>query len=835
MSESVKVAVRCRPMNARELQQGCRNVVTVDPASKCCTLECPAAGGAGNGKVYQFDAAFDPQETTESVYENVGSVIVEAVLDGYNGTVFAYGQTGCGKSHTMRGFIERALDHIFEATSTASAQMRYLALLSYLEIYNERLRDLLQDGVSDMLTLKEDPNRGTYVAGGLREVTVKDAAECARLVEQGDRRRAAAATKMNAASSRSHAVLTLSLETLAINEENSKTENTVKRGRLHLVDLAGSERQARTGATGDRLKEAASINLSLSALGNVISALAAGHGRHVPYRDSKLTRLLRDSLGGNARTLMIACLSPSDVDAEETLSTLRYAARARCIKNKPVINEDPKDALLRQLKKECENSNLSAQKLREELETLKIRYETGTVSNARPKLSQQPVDEQDLEREERRRKKREAAMQEVLKRLEKLTIGGEEQGNTELRRRREKRRKKLEALASALETSAQEGNGSVFQVYGQLRSTEDSLKRMAKRVKQLEAEAGDLQASWDAERRDLLRRELLISQICDAMVPHLRPGCPFRDVASVRAAATWCDELSRWRLPDVSPHISLPPASLVPKDSIQYNTMASKPDLNNNSNNKDNEDEIGNEADNEESSEQEDVKKPDIVDTYFRRNRIDKLLAHVREAKTFESCNRLSKSGGSEDAIPFGGNHLQLNALNLQSSAPVIGDLDSYKLTQRLPTGRTSRPGWMLEENSTNSKSSLVNQTIKRNPPRILEALPSYPQDSFTTKWTIIIQRCLNTLVPPCIEAEDTKDSDNWEQWTRMMSVGDMDEPHKPTGVSNSGGSLLKRLLSNKEETENSDEITSTVDDDDFIRICNSVLNIEHLQSVIED
>ncbi|KAF3420365.1 hypothetical protein E2986_00290 [Frieseomelitta varia] len=773
MSESVKVAVRCRPMNARELQQGCRNVVTIDPASKCCTLECPAAGGAGNGKVYQFDAAFDPQSTTESVYENVGSVIVEAVLDGYNGTVFAYGQTGCGKSHTMRGFIERALDHIFEATSTASAQMRYLALLSYLEIYNERLRDLLQDGASDMLTLKEDPNRGTYVAGGLREVTVKDAAECARLVEQGDRRRAAAATKMNAASSRSHAVLTLSLETLAINEENSKTENTVKRGRLHLVDLAGSERQARTGATGDRLKEAASINLSLSALGNVISALAAGHGRHVPYRDSKLTRLLRDSLGGNARTLMIACVSPSDVDAEETLSTLRYAARARCIKNKPVINEDPKDALLRQyqlelqrlrkllessdqslvkeipvteestwneqsvkqkryteevdrLKKECENSNLSAQKLREELEALKVRYETGTVSNARPKLvPQQPMDEQDLEREERRRKKREAAMQEVLKRLEKLTIGGEEQGNAELRRRREKRRKKLEALASALETSAQEGNGSVFQVYGQLRSTEDALKRMAKRAKQLEAEAADLQASWDAERRDLLRRELLTSQICDAMVPHLRPGCPFRDVASVRAAATWCDELGRWRLPDVSPHISLPPASLVPKDGIQYNIMASKPDLNNNSNNKDNEDEIGNEADNEESSEQEDVKKPDIVDTYFRRNRIDKLLAHVREAKTFEQYSRLSKSGGSEDAIPFGGNHLQLNALNLQSSAPVIGDLDSYKLTQRLPTGRISRPGWMLEENSTNSKSS---QTIKRNPPRILEALPSYPQ-----------------------------------------------------------------------------------------------------------
>lgn len=256
--------------------------MTIDTLSKCCTLECPA-GGTGNGKVYQFDAAFNPEATTESVYENVGSVIVEAVLDGYNGTVFAYGQTGCGKSHTMRGFIERTLDHIFEATSTASSEMRYLALLSYLEIYNERLRDLLQDDTSNLLTLKEDPNRGVYVAGGLKEITVKDVTECTRLVEEGERRRAAAATKMNAASSRSHAVLTLSLETLAINDD-SKTENTVKRGRLHLVDLAGSERQARTGATGDRLKEAASINLSLSALGNVISALAAGHGRHVPYR-----------------------------------------------------------------------------------------------------------------------------------------------------------------------------------------------------------------------------------------------------------------------------------------------------------------------------------------------------------------------------------------------------------------------------------------------------------------------------------------------------------------------------------------------------------------------
>ncbi|XP_032679944.1 osmotic avoidance abnormal protein 3-like [Odontomachus brunneus] len=783
MSESVKVAVRCRPMSNKELQQGCRNVVTIDPLTKSCTLENSAA--TGSGKIYQFDAAFGTSATTESVYENVGSVIVEAVLEGYNGTVFAYGQTGCGKSFTMRSFIERALEHLFEATSTASSETRYLALLSYLEIYNERLRDLLQDDTGESLTLKEDPTRGTYVAGGLREVTVKDAAECTVLVQQGDQRRAAAATKMNAASSRSHAVLTLSLEAIAINDDD-KHGNAIRRGRLHLVDLAGSERQTRTGATGDRLKEAASINLSLSALGNVISALAAGNGRHVPYRDSKLTRLLRDSLGGNARTLMIACVSPSDVDAEETLSTLRYAARARCIKNKPVVNEDPKDALLRQyqvelqrlremlhssdqstmgsdsqreadeeadslrekqyleevekLRKECENSNLSAQKLKEELEALKSRHESelNDVAKINATPENQVLDELDKERAERRRKKREAAMQDVLKKLEKLTIGGEEIGNTELKKRRERRRKRLEALVGALEDN--DANGSVFQVYGQLRSTEDALKRMTKKVKQLEAEAADLQASWDAERRDLLRRELLTSQLCDLMVPQLRPGCPFRDIVAVRAAATWCDELGRWRLPDVSPHIPLPPAPVSTQRDVLHPAGISpaKADLNNNSNGSNDDDEIAEENnDVEDTNRSGERKKFDIADIYFRRRRVDTLLAHAREVKNrkFELGSRLSRSGGSEDAAPIAGGYLQLNALNLQSSAPVLGEIGSGSYS---PSQRRSaiRGGWVDEHLPNRTYNSFVG-TVKKHPPRILEALPSYPQGNAPLKSSV--------------------------------------------------------------------------------------------------
>ncbi|XP_018050517.1 PREDICTED: osmotic avoidance abnormal protein 3-like [Atta colombica] len=786
MSESVKVAIRCRPMSNKELQQGCQNIVTIDPLTKSCTLENTTSG---SGKVYQFDAAFSPSATTESVYENVGSVIVEAVLEGYNGTVFAYGQTGCGKSFTMRGFIERALEHLFEATSTASSETRYLALLSYLEIYNERLRDLLQDDTGETLTLKEDPTKGTYVAGGLREVTVKDATECAVLVRQGDHRRVAAATKMNAASSRSHAVLTLSLEAIAINNDDDNG-NAIRRGRLHLVDLAGSERQTRTGATGDRLKEAASINLSLSALGNVISALAAGNGRHVPYRDSKLTRLLRDSLGGNARTLMIACVSPSDIDAEETLSTLRYAARARCIKNKPIVNEDPKDALLRQyqlelqrlkklldsndvvnvglgfqkdideetensrekqyadeverLKKECESSNLSAQKLKEELEALKFRYEFGlNMPNNSDKNSDinsgkfnQEMNELDKERIERRRKKREAALQDVLKRLEKLTIGGEEIDNAELKKRREKRRKKLEALAGALE--ANDANGSVFQVYGQLRSTEDALKKMAKRVKQLEAEAIDLQASWDAERRELLRRELLTSQLCDLMMPYLRPGCPFRDIAVMRATATWCDELGRWRLPDVSPHIPLPPAAPTPRTDILYCTsISSKADHNNNNSNSSSDENESGQDNNNEKCGRQDIKKKkswNVVNTYFRRSRVDTLLAHAREAKSFEPGNRLSKSGGSEDSGPIasGSGYLQLNALNLQSSAP-------FNENNYSPNQRTSviRGGWIYDEQPNHSMYNSFVNTKKKPPPRILEALPSYPHDDTPFKSSV--------------------------------------------------------------------------------------------------
>ncbi|CAH8853803.1 unnamed protein product [Trichobilharzia szidati] len=256
---------------------------------------------------------------------------------------------GVSEPSSQRGVIPRAFDQIFESISV-SEKTKYLVHASFLEIYNEEVRDLLGRDNKTKLELKENPDKGVYVAGlSMHKITcVKD---CQNIMEIGWKNRSTGATLMNADSSRSHSIFTIYLE--MIDQSDSSTDdNRIRAGKLNLVDLAGSERQSKTGASGDRFKEATKINLSLSALGNVISALVDSKVKHIPYRDSKLTRLLQDSLGGNTKTLMIACLSPADNNYDETLSTLRYANRAKNIQNKPKINEDPKDALLRQYQDE---------------------------------------------------------------------------------------------------------------------------------------------------------------------------------------------------------------------------------------------------------------------------------------------------------------------------------------------------------------------------------------------------------------------------------------------------------------------------------------------------
>ncbi|XP_072045040.1 osmotic avoidance abnormal protein 3-like isoform X2 [Amphiura filiformis] len=356
MAEAVKVIVRCRPLNEREKNLKCKTVVKMDGGRGFCAISKPASKDPP--KSFTFDGAYFVDSTTETIYADIAYPLVDGVLEGYNGTIFAYGQTGCGKSFSMqgitdpptqRGIIPRAFEHIFE-TIQVTENVKYLVRASYLEIYNEDVRDLLGKDHKVKLELKEHPDRGVYVKD-LTMHSVHNVRECEKVMELGWKNRSVGATLMNADSSRSHSIFTIHIE-MCEADPSVDGEDKIKAGKLNLVDLAGSERQAKTGATGDRLKEATKINLSLSALGNVISALVDGKSKHIPYRDSKLTRLLQDSLGGNTKTLMVACLSPADNNYDETLSTLRYANRAKNIKNKPKINEDPKDALLRQYQDE---------------------------------------------------------------------------------------------------------------------------------------------------------------------------------------------------------------------------------------------------------------------------------------------------------------------------------------------------------------------------------------------------------------------------------------------------------------------------------------------------
>lgn len=359
-SESVKVVVRCRPLNRKEDTNGpAGGIVQMDLGLGQVILRNPRAPPSEPQKTFTFDAVYDANSKQRDLYDESVRPLIDSALAGFNGTIFAYGQTGTGKTYTMqgawldpekRGVIPNAFDHIFTHISRSQSDKQYLVRASYLEIYREEIRDLLipNAGSTRGLELRESPETGVYVQD-LTSCVCKSIKEIEEVMNVGNQARAVGATDMNEHSSRSHALFLITVECSQPGPDGRKH---IRVGRLNLVDLAGSERQTKTGVQGERLKEAAKINLSLSALGNVISALADGRSGHVPYRDSKLTRLLQDSLGGNAKTVMVATLGPASQHYDETLTTLRYANRAKNIQNQPRVNEDPKDALLREFQRE---------------------------------------------------------------------------------------------------------------------------------------------------------------------------------------------------------------------------------------------------------------------------------------------------------------------------------------------------------------------------------------------------------------------------------------------------------------------------------------------------
>uniref|UniRef100_A0A673CFW4 Kinesin-like protein KIF21A n=1 Tax=Sphaeramia orbicularis TaxID=375764 RepID=A0A673CFW4_9TELE len=362
------LSTRIRPQLAKEKIEGCHICTYVMPGEPQVVL--------GKDKAFTYDYVFDMDTQQDAIYTHCTETLIEGCFEGYNATIFAYGQTGSGKTYTMGtgfdvnigedelGIIPRAVNHLFrgieERRQAATEQGRpvpeFKINAQFLELYNEEVLDLF-DSTRDLearkqksnIKIHEDANGGIYTVG-VTTRTVTSAAEMMQCLKLGALSRTTASTQMNVQSSRSHAIFTIHLcQVRVCSPDNNNVSNNSEidefetlTAKFHFVDLAGSERLKRTGATGDRAKEGISINCGLLALGNVISALGDRSKRstHVPYRDSKLTRLLQDSLGGNSQTVMIACISPSDRDFMETLNTLKYANRARNIKNKVMVNQD---------------------------------------------------------------------------------------------------------------------------------------------------------------------------------------------------------------------------------------------------------------------------------------------------------------------------------------------------------------------------------------------------------------------------------------------------------------------------------------------------------------
>ncbi|ORY82515.1 P-loop containing nucleoside triphosphate hydrolase protein [Protomyces lactucae-debilis] len=344
---NIQVVVRCRDRNARERAENSGVIVSTvaEPRGKAITVQ--TSPSTLSNKTYAFDRVYGAEASQQMVFDDTVEPIVEEMLGGYNCTIFAYGQTGTGKTYTMSGdmsdyygkvtdgagIIPRALYRIFKQLDAEGDE--YSVKCSFIELYNEELRDLLAIEEDRKVKIFDDnAKKGGVVISGMEEVAVQDAITGVKILQEGSKRREVAATKCNEASSRSHSVFTITVHI----KQTTDGEDMLRVGKLNLVDLAGSENVGRSGAENKRAREAGMINQSLLTLGRVINALV-DRSQHIPYRESKLTRLLQDSLGGRTKTCIIATISPAKINMDETVSTLDYASRAKSIKNKPQVNQ----------------------------------------------------------------------------------------------------------------------------------------------------------------------------------------------------------------------------------------------------------------------------------------------------------------------------------------------------------------------------------------------------------------------------------------------------------------------------------------------------------------
>jgi len=383
-SDAFRVYVRIRPLNSREINNNTtRKGSTVEMRDNMVFVFDPENPSevTKKEKIFVFDNAFAEAKSTEEIYKETLTPALENMIQGFNSTVFAYGMTGAGKTHTMfgdiynstggmqlnPGLVNLMVRDIFQTFTNESTNYEFFMKMSYIEIYNEQIRDLLNPSAENLMVV-EDPGKGVMISN-LSEYIIHTEQELLKHIFQGNSRRIMATTHANQFSSRSHAIIQLTVEKRSRVRD---IQETYTQSKLCFVDLAGSERAATTENRGIRLQEGANINRSLLALGNCINILSDSNkkGAFVPYRDSKLTRLLKDSLGGNTRTIMLACISPASIAYEETVNTLNYASRARKIKKKVMSNIKEVELHVSQYKEIIES-------LRNEIGSLKQQLEKG--------------------------------------------------------------------------------------------------------------------------------------------------------------------------------------------------------------------------------------------------------------------------------------------------------------------------------------------------------------------------------------------------------------------------------------------------------------------------
>lgn len=543
--ENVRVFIRIRPLTDAEDNEE-KNIMFLDKNSITISKPC-------NARTFKFSKIFGQDSSQMELYRSIAVPIVEKVLRGYNGTIFAYGQSGSGKTYTMigdirnsefKGIIPNIFSHIFAQISLSNKDLSYVVTVTYLEIYNEEIRDLLSETPKKRLIVHEKPGLGVYVKD-LLGFTVDSLEGVTEILHKGNKNRATGSTKLNDTSSRSHAIFTISVES------KNKVNNKTTFGKLNLVDLAGSERVNKTLATGDRLKEAGKINLSLSVLGNVISALIDGKATHVPYRNSKLTRLLQDSLGGNSSTAMIATISPNRLDHEESLYTLMYADRVRHIQNYVSVNVEKRSVI--------ETFEQKISDLQKQLEVLLLEEQRET--KRKRKKSKTSMNSEELEKIETEKTILENKIHVIQK---KILVGGENlfekaQQQMELI---EDSAKELEHLDSShqllkeiLHFKGQEKN-IVEKQYASLQEEDKELDRKIEETEKLIAKAEDIllkkENEYQNEISTLLHTNKSLAKEMGLANFIVNNFFPREYLQKIKSNVVWMEDIQEWQIKGIA-------------------------------------------------------------------------------------------------------------------------------------------------------------------------------------------------------------------------------------------------------------------------------------------